>query len=363
MRTKKAEVLQSIGSIEAYCGHIRRKQMTLLVLAISVLFFMLISVNAGAAAINPWKVLQTLAGLGDSKESIVIWRIRMPRVIGAVIAGAGLSVAGCVMQNNLKNPLASPMTLGISHAATFGANLAIIVLGAGTTMSTAGDAVIINNPYMVTICAFICSMGATMLILGLAKLRSFSPEAIILAGFAIGAIFTACTTIIQYFAPDVKIAAAVFWTFGDLGRVSWTEVLILSIVVIAAFVYFSFKRWDYNALANGEETAKSLGVNTFRVRFWGLLVSSLITAVAVSFLGMIGFIGLIGPQIVIRIVGADYRFFIPASALTGSVILLVADTAARTLISPIVLPVGALTSLLGGPMFLYMLMKGTREKR
>lgn len=348
-------------NLKSYQSHIKRKKMTLAVLTVLMFFMVLISINAGAAKLDPWQVFKTIIGFTDEKSSIVIWRIRMPRVVAAVISGAGLSVAGCVMQNNLKNPLASPSTLGVASAATFGANLAIIVFGAGTAMNTAGDSVAINNPYLVTICAFICSMGATMIILSLAKLRSFSPQAIVLAGVALSSLFGAGTTLIQYFAPDVKIAAAIFWTFGDLGRVSWKEVLILSVVVIASIIYFSFKRWDYNALANGEETARSLGVNTERIRFWGLLVSSLITAVSVSFLGMIGFIGLIGPQIMVRIVGADYRFLIPSSALLGAVILLIADTAARTIISPVVLPVGALTSLLGGPMFLYLLMRGDKK--
>ena len=123
-----------------------------------------------------------------------------------------------------------------------------------------------------------------------------------------------------------------------------------------------FMRWNYNAMANGEELAKSLGVNTSRVRFWGMLTASLLTAVSVSFMGMIGFIGLIGPQIMKRIVGSDHRFLIPASALLGAVILLVADTCARTVISPIILPVGAITSLLGAPMFFYMLLKGKRAQ-
>ncbi|WP_051280176.1 FecCD family ABC transporter permease [Anaerovorax odorimutans] len=359
----KSEVTNSIGGITAYRSHIKKKKITVVILIFLVFFFILISINAGAAELNPWKVFKTLIGITDEKANIVIWRIRMPRVIAAVVAGAGLSVAGCVMQNNLKNPLASPSTLGIASAATFGANLAIIVFGAGTVLNTAGDSVAINNPYIVTICAFISSMSAIIIILGLAKLRSFSPEAIILAGVALSSIFGAGITILQYFSSDIKIAAAIFWTFGDLGRVSWKEVIIISVIVLISIVYFSFKRWDYNALSNGEETAKSLGVNTNRVRFWGLLISALITSVAVSFLGMIGFVGLIGPQIMMRIVGADYRFLIPTSALMGSVILLIADTAARILISPIVLPVGALTSLLGGPMFLYMLMRGTKGKK
>ena len=355
-------IIEADGGIKAYHKAIRRKWTVLLILLITVMFLMLISVNAGASSVSPLGVLKTLMGAGDEKSFIVVWRIRMPRVIAAVVAGAGLSIAGCVMQNCLKNPLASPSTLGVSAAATFGANIAIIVLGAGTIMSTASDTVVINNPYIVTICAFICSFGAVLLILALSKLRGFSPEYIVLAGVALSSLFSAGTTIIQYFGNDVEIAAALFWTFGDLGRISWPEVGILSFITVGSIIYFLFMRWNYNALANGEELAKSLGVRAFRVRFWGLMVSSLITAVPVSFMGMIGFIGLIGPQIMKRIVGSDHRFLIPGSALIGSAILLLADTGARTVISPVILPVGAITSLLGAPMFFYMLLKGKRVK-
>jgi iron complex transport system permease protein len=266
------------------------------------------------------------------------------------------------MQNNLKNPLASPDTLGVSAGAAFGANLAIIVLGAGTIMYTAGDAVAINNPYLVTVCAFICAMAATLVILALGKIRGFSPEAIVLAGVALGSLFMAGTTLIQYFAPDVKIAAAIFWTFGDLGRVSWNETFIIIAVVVLAAIYFIWKRWDYNAMDNGEETAKSLGVRTERIRLLGMLISSLITAITVSFVGIIGFIGLIGPHIMRRIIGTDHRFLIPASMLAGAVLLLISDTLARTMIRPVVLPVGALTSILGAPLFIYLLMKGMKER-
>ncbi len=357
----KQEILKHGDKLSYYAEYIRRKWLVLLILALAVFFMSVISVNAGSSSINVWEVIKAFFGLGSEKAALVIWQIRMPRIITAIIAGAGLSVAGCVMQNNLKNPLASPSTLGISSAAAFGANIAIIVLGAGTVLYTAGDAVAISNPYMVTICAFICSMGAAMIILSLGKIRGFSPEAIVLAGVALGSLFAAGTTLIQYFAPDVKIAAAIFWTFGDLGRVSWNESFIIIGVVALSSVYFIVKRWDYNAMDNGEETAKSLGVRTGQTRFWGLFISSLITAVTVSFLGMISFIGLIGPHIMRRIIGADHRFLIPASMLAGAVLLLISDTVARTIIRPVVLPVGAITSILGAPLFLYLLMRGMKE--
>lgn len=354
-------IVEASGGIKGYHRAVRRKWYCLLVLVGIVLVFAVLSVNAGAAAMSPWEVLKTIAGAGDERSFVVIWKIRMPRVTAAVIAGAGLSIAGCVMQTCLKNPLASPSTLGVSAAATFGANLAIIVLGAGAAMDTSSDAVVITNPYIVTICAFACSMLAVLLIMSLSRLRGFSPESIVLSGTALSSLFGAGTTLIQYFGDDIKIAAALFWTFGDLGRVSWGEVAILGGVTAVCIIYFMLMRWNYNALANGEETAKSLGVQTSQVRFWGMLAASLLTAVSVSFMGMIGFIGLIAPQIIKRVIGADHRFLIPASALIGAAILLMADTGARTVISPVILPVGAITSMLGAPMFFYMLLKGKRK--
>ncbi|OBR90134.1 hemin transport system permease protein HmuU [Clostridium ragsdalei P11] len=344
---------------ERYTG---RKKIVILFVLLLIIIFSLFSICAGSSNIKPYQILMTIFQNGDGLSNVVIWNIRLPRVLAAIIAGAGLSVAGCVMQSNLRNPLASPSTLGISSAAAFGANIAIIVFGAGSVKSTGSDAVLINNPYIVTICAFSFSMLATVVILMIAKLRSLSSEAVLLAGVAIGSLFSAGITLVQYFAQDVQVAAVVFWTFGDLGRASWKEVIIMAILIIASVIYFVIRQWDYNAMDSGEEAAKSLGVSVERVRFGGMFVSSLITAAAVSFLGIIGFIGLIGPQIMRRIIGGDHRFLIPASALMGSLLLLVSDTLARTIISPIILPVGAITSFMGAPMFLYLLMRGYKRK-
>ena len=361
MTSMKQEILDHSQKLGYYTQYVKRKWLILLLLVLAVFIMSVVSVNAGSSSINPWEIIKTFFGFGSEKATLVIWQIRMPRIITAIVAGAGLSVAGCIMQNNLRNPLAAPETLGLSHAAVFGANLAIIVFGAGTILYTAGDMVAINNPYLVTICAFVCAMGAAMFILALGKIRGFSPEAVILAGVALGSLFLAGTTLVQYFAPDVKVAAAIFWSFGDLGRVSWNEAFFVIAVVVVTSIYFIFKRWDYNAMDNGDETAKSLGVPTERTRFWGLLMSSLIASVCVSFMGMISFIGLIGPHIMRRIIGADHRFLIPASLFAGAVLLLIADTLARTVIKPVVLPVGALTSMLGAPLFIYLLMKGMKE--
>lgn len=351
-------LVSSLKQIDSYQKYTAKKNIILLVLMGLIFIVAVVALNAGSIKLNPYQVICSIIGKGVEVTDLVIWRIRLPRILAAVIAGAGLSVAGCVMQNNLRNPLASPSTLGISTAAAFGANLAIIVLGAGSIGSTGADAVNISNPYLVTFSAFVWSMVAAIVILMLARFRGFTPEAMVLAGVALSSLFSAGTILIQYFAQDVQVAAAVFWTFGDLGRIAWNEVIILTGITGLGCIYFILKRWDYNALDSGEETAKSLGVHVENVRMVGMFLSSLITAVAVSFLGIIGFVGLVGPQIMRRIIGGDHRYLIPASALMGSLLLLVSDTLARTIIAPIVLPVGAITSFFGAPLFLYLLARG-----
>jgi iron complex transport system permease protein len=342
----------------AYLHQSSRKKRLILGLTALTLLLAIIAINAGAAQTNPMQVLRALLGLESGTSSVVIWNIRLPRVIAGMVAGIGLAVAGCVMQTCLRNPLASPLTLGISNAAAFGANLAIVFFGAGTLHSNTHDAVFIANPYAVTTSAFVFSMMAMIMILFLARLRGFSPESVVLAGVAFGSLFAAGSTLVQYFAQDVQVAAMVFWTFGDLGRVSWQEVGILTAITVAVLIYFLLQRWNYNALESGEDAAKGLGVHVEQIRFRSMLAASLVTAVAVAFMGIIGFIGLIAPQMMRRVLGIDHRFLIPSSAVTGAALLLFADTLARTLISPVVLPVGAITSFFGAPLFLFILAKG-----
>lgn len=295
----------------------------------------------------------------DSTAHHVIWNIRVPRILTAIISGAGLSISGAAMQSILRNPLGSPFTLGISSAAAFGAAIALGFLGAGSMTSSAAEAaIIINNPYLVTICAFFCSLIATAVILVLAQYKGATPETMILTGVALGSLFTAGTTFIQYFSDQVRIAAIVFWTFGDVGKSNWNDLMIISTVTFFAIIYFLFNSWNYNTLKAGDETAKSLGVNVDRIRTIGMLISSLLTAVIVSFIGIIGFIGLVIPHIVRRFIGGNEIYLLPLSALTGGLLLLGADTVARTIIAPVVLPVGILTSFMGAPLFIYLVIKG-----
>ena len=182
-----------------------------------------------------------------------------------------------------------------------------------------------------------------------------------LAGVALSSLFSGGSTLLQYFADDTKLGAIVFWTFGNLGSTNWRELLILGLVLAAALCYFLFNRWNYNAMESGADTAKSLGVNTRAVMLISMGICSLLSAVAVSFVGIISFVGLVAPHIMRRFVGNDYRYLVPSSAVAGALLLILADTFGRSIMAPVVLPIGALTSFLGAPMFLFLLFKGGRN--
>ena len=363
MMKRESEGKKEVKNITMqYRGYQRQKWLLLAAVLTAVAVTAYISLRSGIAEMNLAALLKALQGEGEETLQIVVWNLRLPRITAAVLAGAALGTAGCIMQNNLRNPLASPSTLGITSASAFGANFAIIVLGSGSMQSAQSDAVFIASPYLVALSAFIASVAALFFVMVLSKLRSFDPNVIILAGVAVSALFSAATAFVQYFADSQHVAAAVFWTFGNLGRASWPELSLLGILFLAAFSYFLFRSWDYNAMISGDDNAASLGVDTQKIRIGGMLFSSLLVSTAVSFLGIIGFVGLIAPQITRRLIGNDHRFLIPAAALMGALILLVSDTAARALFSPVVLPIGVITSFLGAPVFLYILLKDYRQE-
>ncbi len=344
---------------QSYSRYIGRKSAFIFLGLLTLGGFILFSMSTGAARIPIADVVRALTGIGASKRfDIIVWQIRLPQVLTAVVAGAGLSVGGAVMQSILRNPLGSPFTLGISHAAAFGAAFSVMILGSGTMASAHVGAITISNPYITTGMAFLFSMLASFFIVAVARMRGAKAETMILAGVAMGALFTAGTMFLQFFADDVQLAAMVFWTFGDVARASWNELSVLAGVTLVATLYFFFNAWNYNAVDAGDETAKGLGVRVERVRLMGMLAASLVTAVIVSFLGIIGFVGLVCPHMVRRLIGGDNRFLLPASAVLGAVLLLVSDTAARLILAPHLLPVSILTAFMGAPVFMILIVKG-----
>ncbi len=281
---------------------------------------------------------------------IVVWNIRINRVIMGVLAGAGLAIAGAEMQGILRNPLASPYTLGISAGAGFGAALALI-LGAGFFR---GEYAVVGN-------AFIFALISSLVILGLVARSRATPETMILAGVAMMYLFSAGTTLLQYFGDPEEVTAVVFWIVGDLGKANWDKLSLLAIVSACCIPLLLSKSWDLNAMGAGDETAESLGVNVKRSRMFIMVVASLLVASIVSFTGTIGFIGLVAPHMVRMVIGGDNRFILPASALAGGLLLVVADVVAMNIMAPIIIPIGVMTAFMGVPLFFYLIMRRRRE--
>lgn len=337
----------------------RKKRLYFFLILFLLLFVVIVlSLFSGSADISLRDLYKIISGEGPAVSRQIIYKIRLPRITGAFLAGTALAVSGAVIQSILRNPLASPFTLGISGASAFGAAFAIIVLGAGSSYSGSNDMAVINNPYLVTVSAFVWSLSSVAIILLLSKYRGATPEIIILSGIIISSLFGAGISAMQYFSDNVQLASIVFWTFGDIGRASWENSLIIAVILVPALIFFMSQSWNYKSLQSGDEYAKSLGVNVSGVRLTGLVAASLATAVVVSFYGIIAFVGLVVPHIVRRIIGGDEQFLIPASAICGGTFLLLSDTLARTIISPVILPVGILTSFVGAPLFLFLLIRG-----
>lgn len=338
-----------------------KKGAALLITTVSALVVSLYAAGIGSVYIPVNEILQAIFGRGDAQTQTVILNIRMPRVISAILVGGILASSGAVMQCVLRNPLASSSTLGVSQGAAFGAALGISVFSAGMVSSSSANTVTIENPYLVTLCAFVGGSVSSLVVIAISRLKKeIGPSGLVLAGVALSSLFSGGSTLLQYFADETQIGAIVFWTFGNLGGTNWREILFLLVVFSGSLLYFLLNRWNYNAMESGAETAKSLGVNTKAVTLVSMLVCSLAAAAAVSFVGIIGFVGLIAPHIMRRFTGNDYRYLIPCSAAAGSLLLVLADTFGRTVMSPVILPIGAITSFLGAPMFLFILFKGVK---
>lgn len=322
----------------------------LILLAAVLLISVLLSLRAGSYNTPITELIKGIFGKSaDKKINLVIRNNRMPRICTAVIAGAGLGLAGCILQAILHNPLASASTLGVSQGATFGAAFAIVTLNLTGTLG-------------ITVWSFVGSIAVAAIILGLSRFKQISPEGIVLAGVAISSMLGGATTLIQYFADEIQLANLVFWTFGDLGSTKWSDLRSMGLMVLILLIFCYLHRWDYNALLNGEETATSLGINVQQLTLVNMVLCCLTCSIIVSHIGLINFIGLVAPHIVRMVVGNNHVYLIPGSVLAGASLLLLGDLFARIAIMPIILPIGAITSFLGGPLFLYLLFKGGRQK-
>ncbi len=283
---------------------------------------------------------------------VVVWELRLPRIVMAIVAGAGLALSGAVMQGIMRNPLVSPFTIGVSSAAAFGASIAIVF----------GFGIIGGERYVVITNAFIFALITAFLVYGLARIRGVTGETLILAGIALMYLFSALTSLLQYLATEEELQAVVYWMFGSLSGSSWKNILVASIILFFCLPFLMKYSWDLNAMASGgDEIATSLGVNAPQVRVVCLILATLITAGIICFTGIIGFVCLVSPHIARLLIGADHRYLLPYSCILGALLLLIADTVGRNVISPVIIPVGIVTAIIGVPFFVYLLMTRRKE--
>ncbi len=257
------------------------------------------------------------------------------------------------MQALLRNPLVSPFTLGLSSAASFGAAMAI-VFGASIMPFIPPE---FQNGVII-LCAFLLGWLSILLIYGISRMKGSSSATLILAGVVIGYIFTAGVMILKYLTNDEKLREITLWLMGGMWGANWGAVVIVAPITLLCFLYLESLAWDLNTLSAGDDVAKNLGVNVNGLRIKGLLISTLAASACLAFTGIIGFIGLMGPHIGRMLIGNDNRYLIPCSALLGGLILLISDTAARTIMDPIEIPVGVIMYVIGGIFFMFLILRG-----
>ncbi|MCG3267882.1 iron ABC transporter permease [Yoonia sp. I 8.24] len=284
---------------------------------------------------------------------VIVWDYRLPVAITAVLVGALLAVAGAQMQTILNNPLAEPFTLGVSAAASFGASLAIVM---GISVIPA------VGPLLVTVNAFMFALLTCGFILFATRLKGVGSETMILFGIAIFFTFSALLALMQYMASEDEIARIVFWMMGSLSRASWEKIALGALLLAVAIPFSLLRTWPMTALRMGEATAESMGVDVGRLRVEMLICISLLAATAVSFVGTVGFVGLVGPHIARMLVGEDQRFFVPLSAIVGALVLSLTSLISKSITPGIIYPIGIITSLIGVPVFISIILSTRRER-
>jgi len=345
-------------SVDTIVGGYRKRavlRVALIAAAALVLFITIVlDVITGPADLSFGRVAQVILNpsVATTKEEVIIWDLRLPVAMMAVVVGAMLGVSGAELQTILNNPLAEPFTLGLSMAASFGAAVAIVL---GWSVLPGVGAL------FVTVNAFVFAMGASLLLFMVTRLRGANPETMILMGIAMMFTFNALLAFLQYGASELQLAQLIFWQLGSLARATWPKVAICVVILAIVLPYFLSRSWALTALRMGEDKAAALGVNVNALRLTVLAGVSLLAAVAVSFVGAIAFVGLVAPHIARMIMGEDQRGFLPLSALAGALILSGTSILSKSITPGIVYPIGMITSLIGIPFFVSLIL-GQRKR-
>jgi len=343
-------MLPAASAVSAY-RHILRRRAGLIALLLAAIFMaLLIDFTIGPTGL-PWRELwRTLSApdAADATYRVIVWDIRLPSALMAALVGMALGLAGAEMQTILNNPLASPYTLGVSSAAALGASLAI-VLQFGIPGVPSG--------WLIGGNAFVFAIGAALLLDTVARWSGMNTSGVVLFGIAMVFTFNALVSLVQFLASAEALQSLVFWTMGSLARSSWTSVGVMVTAIVLTLPVAMRQSWKLTALRLGEDRAASFGVDVRRVRVAALARVSLLSALAVAFVGTIGFIGLVAPHIARRLFGEDHRFYLPGSALVGALILSLASVVSKNLLPDVVVPVGIVTALVGIPFFVAVVLR------
>ena len=344
------------GKVSGYRSYIGKKYLFIIACILAALFLAGYDLTVGPYDISIWETYEVIWKHITGQEvayndDLVIWTMRLPRIMTGLIAGFGLAIAGVVMQTILRNPLADPYTTGVSSGASFGASLAI---GFGISVAGAGGYGIVFN-------AFLFSLIPMAVIMFVSKMRGASPATMVMAGIAVMYIFNAMTTIIKLWVDADTLANIFAWTVGTLDVGNWNNIGVMFVFTFISGIVLMTMSHKLNVLSTGDETARSMGINAKQLRLISLFIVSMLTAGIVSFTGLIGFVGLVCPHIARMFVGSDVKYLLPASGFFGCALLLLADIVGRSIFEGSALQVGVITAFIGGPMFLWLIIRQKKE--
>lgn len=338
----------------SYKEEAKKKSGALLLIFLLCCISFFADIILGPAWLSIGDTFQALFHLGnvESTTMIIVWDYRLPTALMAIGVGASLSFAGAVMQTILNNPLASPYTLGVSAGAGFGAAMAIV---------TGASALSFVGIYTVPLFSFVFAGITCFSIYGFGKYTKMKPQTMILAGIGLSFLFQALQSLMQYMATPEESQNIVFWLFGSLSRSNWFTVGLIFLILALVIPLTLKDAWKLTALKLGDEKATGLGVDVEKLRIKCFALISIITGIAVCFVGTIGFIGLVGPHMSRLLIGEDQRFFIPLSSLCGALVLSVASVLSKLIVPGFIFPIGIITSLIGVPFFFSLVLsKRTR---
>lgn len=330
----------------------QRAKLAIILFGLLLVATCLVSVMTGPVPLSVATVLNAIftPETADLRDLAIVWSVRLPRTVLAILVGGALAFSGALMQGLFRNPLADPGLIGVSAGATFAA-ISAIVLGEALF----GAAAMI---YLLPVGAFIGGLIATIALYLIATRRGRTSVAtMLLGGIAIAALMMAASGILIFMSNDQQLRELTFWSLGSLGGASWPKIIAVAPFILAALLVGSSFAGGFNALALGESEARHLGIPVQILKRVAIISVALLTGTAVAVSGSIGFIGIVVPHLLRLAIGPDHRYLLPASILFGAVLLLGADMVSRTIVAPAELPIGIVTAMLGAPFFLWILLR------